>query len=92
MASFLPFQISQRSREDVPSCSACWLFPQFEPSTPTTSACGARMGFRSGFHIDATGVKGKTRECPHFFDGHDEIIVIDAKSKFRSLGSRKYSL
>ena len=92
MASFLPFQIWQRSREDAPSCYACSLSPQFEPSILVTFACGARMGFRSGFHIDATGVKGKTREYRHVFDGHDEIIVIDAKSKFRSLGSRKYSL
>ena len=91
MASFLPFQISQRSREDVPSCSACLLSPRFEPSIPTTSACGAKMGFHSGFHIGATRVRGKTRECRHVFDGPDEIIV-DAKSKFRNRGSQKYSL
>lgn len=91
MASFLPFQILQRSREDALSCFACWLSPRFEPFIPTTSACGARTGFRSRFHIDATGVRGKTRECRHVFDGPDEKII-DAKSKFRSLGSRKYSL
>lgn len=91
MPSFNQFQILQRLRGDVPSCSACSPSPQFEPSIPTGSACDARMGFRSGFHISATGVRGKTlhRECRHVLNGHE---IIDAKSNFRNLGSRKYSL
>lgn len=49
------------------------------------------MGFHSGSHIGAAGVRGKThlhRECLHVFDGGPEKTVADvsARSNFRNLG------